>query len=312
MRLSVPYMEVLPLLLLNSGVNSFTRNKTITQLESISPLKNDPNGTTVAMAIIDNGEELAVIYDRVSLPKLFGVIPARVRKGMLDWTTAEQTTLLEHTKVLAEIKLLYGVDLTDAITIEKTSSGYSLVAIDGNAVYTDSVELQFYDNVYTDLPFNLLRGYNITRFKGEYTIIPMLPYPVDSFLDTRNPDYDPNGEIFGVWELVNCIITSGIEEELLRLPPGFVFESTIDFVKVPNVEVVCLNDNVGDFNVGNANKLNERWLITNTESPLYNESFKIIKRDEMTTGIKSYMVIKKIFGHISSIDNPEYRWVRIS
>jgi hypothetical protein len=310
MKLNIPAGLVVKDLIASHGNNGFIDLSLFSHVSNVTKLESEIANTACTVHLT-NGESHDAIYNRINIGRLFGVIPAKVRTGKVDWKDVERSEVFDNPKVYKEILTLYGVDLSTDVSITLIASHW-LTAAENNPAYYGSTKLEFYDAQYNDIPFNLLTGFHINKFKGDWTLIPMQPYPVDSFLYTTNSEYDPNGDIFGEWERENPIVTSGAEAELLRLPVSFAFELLELYEKTPHVEVICLNPDAVTYNAGNAELLNEQWRITNPNSPIYNEFINVVNRDEMTTGIRTHMLIYKERGFVTNVDNPEYRWRRVN
>lgn len=294
------------------GSNTYIDFEKFSHVSNINWLNSDVANTSATLHYTEEygSETFEVIYNRINLSTLFGMVPLMLRSGKVDWrSTNRKEGVHANGKVEKEIKELYGVDLTVGVSI--SSETFIIYADIDNPTYYGNVHFSFYSDRYNDVPFNTLTGYSLNRFKGDYTLMPTNPYPIDSYLYTKDLDYNPNGEIFGEWLLDNPIITSGEEFELLRLPVAFTFEKLEEFVKRPHIDVICLNKNAVEYNQGNAVLLDKHWKITNPDSPLYNELVSVIHREEMLLPIRTYMLIRKDSGYVSHIDNPKHRWLRV-
>lgn len=309
MKLDQPSVLTVAELIKEHGNNRFVDMTKFSHTSGVTAIVSEMANAGCTVHLTDTTTH-AVIYNRVELSRLFGVIPCCVRAGKIDWVDINKTTPYDNPKIYKELKYLYGVNLEGAVDLVTEGDRHFLVAKPNDPTYHGRTELRFYDVRYTEIPFNLLRGYYINKFRGDYTIIPMQPYQIDAVMITQDVEYDPNGHIFGTWERDTPILTSGTEGELLRLGVPFVFELLEFYEKTDNVAVICLNPGSESYNAGNAEKLNTQWRITNPDSPIYGELVNEVRRDEMTVGIKSHMLIWKKSGHVCNIDKPEYRWVR--
>ena len=107
------------------------------------------------------------------------------------------------------------------------------------------------------------------------------------------------------------IILSGQSYDLMRMPIATSFEWLETWPQEDDLKVICLNPNSEAYNAGLANKVGDRWEIILEDSPLKGEFVTEVRRDEMTTGILTYLLIWKQSGHLTNIDDPEYKWKRI-
>lgn len=308
-NLLLPKMDILAVLINESASASYVDTDNIDRLENIN-LTNGAMGNTDATLYQSDGSDKEIIYSRIDLNILFGSTFCILRKGKIDWFDQAETRPRLTTRFFTECSKLYGVDLTSHVQLVEVNGEWMIEALADSYIYHGTTKLHIFDALFNALPINLLTGYDLVKYKGYYTLCPTNPYPVDGFLYTSNPDYNPNGDIWGEWEQMKPIILSGQSYDLMRMPIATSFEWLETWPQEDDLKVICLNPDSEAYNAGLANKVADRWEIILEDSPLKGEFVTEVRRDEMTTGILTYLLIWKQSGHLTNIDDPEYKWKR--
>lgn len=309
-NLTLDKISVLATLLKESASSSYVKLDAIDRLENIQ-LINGSLGNTSATLYHTDGTDHEVTYNRIDLNILFGTTFLSLRRGKIDWFDQAETKPRLTSRFFTETAKLYGVDLNTHIRLVSIEGQWWAEALEDSYLYHGKTKLYIFDSLFNTLPINLITGFDVVKFKGYYTLTPINPYPINGFLYTSDPDYNPNGDIWGVWEQDTPLILSGDVYDLMRMPIATSFEWLSEWTQANDLKVICLNPDADAYNSGLARKVSDSWEITFEESPLKGEFVKEVRRDEMTTGIKTYMIIWKRKGYLANVDDPEYRWKRV-
>jgi hypothetical protein len=309
-KLSLPTIDILKVLIKESASASYVDIENIDRLENINTI-NGSLGNTHATLYQNDGSDHEINYNRISLETLFGTTFCSLRRGKIDWFDQAETRPRLTTRFFTECTKLYGVDLDKHVRLIDIEGQWWVEALETSYIYYGKTKLHIFDSMFNTLPINLLTGYDVVKFKGVYTLTPINPYPVNGYLYTSDPDYDPNGDIWGKWEQDTPLILSGDVYDLMRMPVATSFEWLTEWPQHDDIKVICLNPDAEAYNTGLARRVSNQWEIILEDSPLKGEFVNEVRRDEMTTGIKTYMIIWKRKGHLANIDDPEYRWLRV-
>lgn len=307
--------NVVKYLIHEHGNNSSIAVDKITHVSGVIVI-DDENANSACVVHLDNSSTFNAIYNRLDISSLFGFIDCKLRRSKVNWSDSSQVVIdpiSAQAMIIAEIKELYGINLFESVTFRIGDGGeYYLDVNNGNPAYYGTVSVTFYDKRYSDAPINLMSSYTVKKWKGEYTLIPMQPYPPGAFLLTSNKDYDPNGDILGTWVQETPVVVDGAEAELWNQPIAATFEFMGNPGTFDNVTLIDLSDTTDavDYNVGKATLTAGYWFITDPKSPIKGESIKVRGRKDSPLDIRVYMITSKVTGHKTGVDNPEYKWHR--